>query len=178
MGIAAALGVASLAVGVAGSASSAAAGKAGAKATYLQSEINRKWSEFEKEMSLVDQRGAMGLKEFDRLMANSTLEKESLSAQILGERNMREQQAYAYHQVYREMQTIKNKQGSTLASRGMGRGGTAAAIKAQTEADFHSDAVRMRNNNTNSLGMFKNQRNKSLKQRNLRPSTQPPTYIP
>lgn len=178
MGIAAALGVASLAMGVAGSASSAAAGKAGAKAQHMQAEINRKWSEFEKETELIRQRGAMGLKEFDRLFTNRQIEKDSLAEMVYGRRAAKLQQDYTYHQVYRQFQTIANKQKSSLASRGMGRGGTADAIARQAEADFNNDMVRMRVNNQQQLDAFKNQRSAKLRQRNMRPSDQPPTYIP
>lgn len=178
MGIAAALGVASLAMGVAGSASSASASKSAAQAQYMQQEINRKWQEFDKEMELTRQRGVMGLKEFDRLFANALIERESLETYVNSKEALTRQQQYQFMQVYRQQQTMRRKQQMSMASRGMGRGGTADAIAAQTEADFQSDMVRMRNNNQASLGALKNQRNQALRQRNMRPTDQPPTYIP
>jgi hypothetical protein len=73
------LGVASLAAGLAGSAASAAGQAATTEAGYQQAKINQQWQEFEKQMSLTQQRGAMGLQEFDRLFGNQVLERESLT---------------------------------------------------------------------------------------------------
>ena len=81
-------------------------------------------------------------------------------------------------QTSRAHRTMKEKQRMSVGSRGMGRGGTADAIARQTESDFQSDMVRMRNNNQAQLAAFKNQRNASLRQRNMRKSDMPPTYIP
>lgn len=178
MGVAVALGIGSLALGVAGTASSASAGASSAKAQWMQQEINRKWAEFDKEMQLINARGDMGLRELDRLMQNATIERESLEAYVYGKRAKKQEQDYLYHQVYRQYQTIQAKQKSTLASRGVGRGGTADAIARQTDADFNSDIARMRVNNTYEMAAFKNARNQALRQRNMRPSDQPPTYIP
>jgi len=173
-----ALGAASLAMGVLGSVSSAQGGANSAQAQYKQAEINQRWSEFEKQMSLSQQRGAMGLAEFDRLFGNQTLERESLEQQIFGQRNYRDQMQYNAQQMVRASRQATAAQQSTIASRGMARGGSADAIARQAEADFENDLARMRVNDTNQLAMFENQRNSMLKQRNMRPSNQPPTYIP
>lgn len=178
MGVAAALGIGSLAMGVMGSAASASASASQAKAQWQQAEINRKWQEFNQQMELTQQRGKMGLAEFDRLMANATLERESLQAMLAGQRALRDQQNYNWYQISRQQDTIRAKQKSTLASRGIGRGGTADAIQRQAEQDFYADMVRMRVNNRNEMEAFRSQRNQQLKQRNLRPVDQPPTYVP
>jgi len=173
-----ALGVASLAMGIVGGVSSAQGAANSAQAQYKQAEINQRWSEFEKQMSITQQRGAMGLAEFDRLFGNQTLERETLEQQIFGQRNYRDQMQYRTDQMVRSARTAQAAQQSTLASRGVARGGTSDAIKRQAEADFTNDLARMRVNDTNQLAMFENQRNSALKQRNMRPSNQPPTYIP
>lgn len=178
MGFAVALGAASLAMGVAGSVSSAQAGSANAKAQHQQAEINRKWQEFDKQMELTRQRGIMGIAEYDRLFANTLIEKESLQQEVLGREAAKRQQDFMFMQTSRAHRTMKEKQRMSVGSRGMGRGGTADAIARQTESDFQSDMVRMRNNNQAQLASFKNQRNASLRQRQMRKADMPPTYIP
>tara|TARA_B100001059_G_scaffold222456_1_gene246418 strand:+ start:5636 stop:6358 length:723 start_codon:yes stop_codon:yes gene_type:complete len=178
MGAAVALGAASLAMGVAGSISSASAGAANAKAQHAQAEINRKWQEFDKQMELTRQRGAMGIAEYDRLFANNLIEKESLQQMVLGKEAAKRQQDYMFTQASRAHRTMREKQRMSSGSRGMARGGTADALARQTDSDFNSDMVRMRNNNAAQMSMFTNQRNSSLRQRNMRPVNQPPTYVP
>ena len=172
------LGVASLAAGLAGSAASAAGQAATTEAGYQQAKINQQWQEFEKQMSLTQQRGAMGLQEFDRLFGNQMLERESLEQQIYGQRAYREQSQYNMNQLIRANRTAMARQQGSLTSRGAGRGGTADAIARQAENDFQNDLVRLRVNDRNQLAQFENQRNQMLKQRNMRPTNQPPTYIP
>ena len=178
MAVAIALGVGSLAMGLMGSVSSAQGQVVGSKAAYEQQRINQQWSEFEKQMSLTQQRGVMGLQEFDRLFGNATLERESLEQQIYGQRAYREQSQYNTNQLVRAAKQSMARQQSTLASRGAGRGGTADAIQRQAEADITNDLARIRVNDEYQLASFKNQRNQMLKQRNMRPTNQPPTYIP
>lgn len=173
-----ALGVASLAMGVMGSVSSAQGAANSAQAQYEQQRINQQWSEFEKQMSLTQQRGAMGLAEFDRLFGNQTLERESLEQQVYGQRAYRQQSQYNTQQLIRASRQAQAKQSASVASRGMARGGTAEAIARQADADFKNDLARLRVNDTNQLAAFENQRNQMLKQRNMRPTNQPPTYIP
>ena len=173
-----ALGVAGLAASIGGSMMGAQASATGSKAAYEQQRINQQWTEFEKQMSLTQQRGAMGLQEFDRLFGNQTLERESLEQQIYGQRAYREQSQYAAQQMVRSSRQAQAAQNSSISSRGMARGGSADAIRRQSEADFTNDLARMRVNDTNQLAAFGNQRNQMLKQRNMRPTNQPPTYIP
>ena len=178
MAVAIGLGIASMAAGMAGSAASAAGQAATTEAGYQQAKINQQWQEFEKQMSLTQQRGAMGLQEFDRLFGNQMLERESLEQQIYGQRAYREQAQYNTNQLIRANRTAMARQQGSLTSRGMGRGGTAEAIASQAENDFQNDLVRLRVNDRNQLAQFENQRNQMLKQRNMRPTNQPPTYIP
>jgi len=173
-----ALGIASLAMGAAGSMSSAQGAANSAQAQYMQQKINQQWSEFEKQMQLTQQRGAMGLAEFDRLFGNAVLEKESLAQQVYGQRAYREQSQYNTQQLVRASRQAQAKQGSSIASRGMARGGTADAIARQADADFANDLARIRVNDKNQLAAFENQRNQMLKGRNMRPTNQPPTYLP
>lgn len=173
-----ALGVASLAMGVMGSVSSAQGQAAGSKAAYEQQRINQQWAEFEKQMSITQQRGVMGLQEFDRLFGNATLERESLEQMVYGQRAYREQSQYNTNQLVRASKQATARQQSTMASRGAGRGGTAEAIKRQAETDIANDLARIRINDEYQLAAIQNQRNQMLKQRNLRPTNQPPTYIP
>ena len=178
MPVAIGLGVASLATGIVGGISGAASQANAAQAQYEQNRINQQWSEFEKQMSITQQRGAMGLAEFDRLMANSTLERETLEQSMYSKAFLREQREYDMSQFYRQSQQIKGQQASAIASRGMSRGGTADAIQNQTEVDTANDLARMSSNYDAQLSAIDNQRNQALRQRNLRPSNQPPTYIP
>ncbi len=178
MPVAIGLGVASLAAGLAGSAAQAAGQAATTEAGYQQAKINQQWQEFEKQMSLTQQRGAMGLQEFDRLFGNQTLERESLEQQIYGQRAYREQSQYNTSQMVRAARQATARQQGSLTSRGVGRGGTAEAIQRQAENDMANDLVRLRTNDMNQLAQFENQRNQMLKQRNMRPTNQPPTYIP
>ncbi len=173
-----ALGVAGLAASIGGSMMGAQASATGSKAAYEQQRINQQWSEFEKQMSLTQQRGAMGLQEFDRLFGNQTLERESLEQQIYGQRAYREQSQYNMSQIARASRQTEARQTASLASRGMARGGSADAIKNQTEVDRINDLARIQVNDQNALAAFGNQRNQMLKQRNMRPTNQPPTYIP
>ena len=178
MPVAIGLGVASLAAGLAGSAASAAGQAATTEAGYQQAKINQQWQEFEKQMSLTQQRGAMGLQEFDRLFGNQTLERESLEQQIYGQRAYREQSQYNTSQMVRAARQATARQQGSMSSRGVGRGGTADAIQRQAENDMANDLARLRTNDMNQLAQFENQRNQMLKQRNMRPTNQPPTYIP
>lgn len=173
-----ALGVAGLAASIGGSVMGAQAQAAGSRAAYEQQRINQQWSEFEKQMSLTQQRGAMGLAEFDRLFGNATLERESLEQQVYGQRAYREQSQYNLSQIARASRQTEARQSASLASRGMARGGSSDAIKNQLEVDSINDLARIQINDENALAAFGNQRNQMLKQRNMRPSTQPPTYIP
>ena len=170
--------IAGIALSAGGMVSGAMGQRASAKAQYEQAKINQQWSEFEKQMSLTQQRGAMGLQEFDRLFGNAMLEKESLQQQVYGQRAYREQSRYNAQQILRGYRQAMAKQTSSMASRGAGRGGTADAIERQANEDMKNDFVRIRTNDTNQLAMFENQRNQMLKQRNMRPTNQPPTYIP
>jgi len=178
MAVAIGLGIASMAAGMAGSASAAAGQAASTEAGYQQAKINQEWQEFEKQMSLTQQRGVMGLQEFDRLFGNQMLERESLEQQIYGQRAYREQSVYNINQMVRAARQAEARQQGTLTSRGVGRGGSAEAIQRQAENDFNNDWARIRVNDESQLAQFENQRNQMLKQRNMRPSTQPPTYIP
>ena len=173
-----ALGVASLVMGAAGAASSAQGQATGARAQYEQQRINQQWSEFEKQLALSQQRGTMGLQEFDRLFGNAILERESLQQQILGQRAYRDQSQYQTQQLVRNFRETMAKQSGSLASRGIGRGGSAEAIKRQTQMNMLNDHSRIRINDEYQLAAFENQRNEVLKKRNLRPTNQPPTYIP
>jgi hypothetical protein len=173
-----ALGVASLVMGAAGAASSAQGAATGAEAQYLQQKINQQWSEFEKQLALTQQRGVMGLKEFDRLFGNAVLEQETLEAQILGQRAYREQSRYKTQQLIRSSRQAQAKQSGSLASRGFARGGSASVIQQQADNDLLNDLARVRVNDEYQLAAFENQRNEMLKKRNLRPTNQPPTYIP
>ena len=170
--------IAGLALSVGGTVSGAMGQRQSTRAQYEQAKINQDWSEFEKQMSLTQQRGAMGLQEFDRLFGNAMLEKESLEQQVYGQRAYRDQQQYQLNQMVRSARQTQAKQTSTMASRGAGRGGTAEAIQRQAQNDLNNDWARMRVNEEQQLKMFANQRNQMLKQRNMRPSNQPPTYIP
>lgn len=178
MAVAIGLGIASMAVGMAGSASQAAGQAATTEAGYQQAKINQEWQEFEKQMSLTQQRGAMSLKEFDRLFGNQVLERESLEQQIYGQRAYRQQSQYNTSQMVRASRQAMARQQGTLTSRGVGRGGTADAIRRQSENDLMNDLARLQVNDVNQMAQFKNQRNQMLKQRNMRPTDQPPTYIP
>lgn len=178
MAVAIGLGIASMAAGMAGSAAQAAGQAATTEAGYQQARINQQWQEFEKQMSLTQQRGAMGLQEFDRLFGNQMLERESLEQQIYGQRAYRQQSQYNINQMVRAARQTEARQQGTLTSRGAGRGGTADAIKRQAENDFNNDWARIRVNDESQLAQFENQRNQMLKQRNMRPTNQPPTYIP
>lgn len=178
MPVAIGLGVASLATGIVGGLSSAQGAKNQANAQYQQAKINQQWAEFEKQLSLTKQRGAMGLAEFDRIFANQTLERESLEQSFYGKQAARERREYDLAQYYRQSKQIRAQQVSSMASRGMGRGGSADAIRRQTEADFANDLARIDTNFDYQMSTIENQRNQALKQRNLRPSDQPPTYIP
>ena len=178
MGITAALGIAGLAASVGGTMAGAQASANSAKAQAAQAEINRQWSEFNQEMQLIDQRGAMGLQEFDRLYGNQTLERESLETLVAQRRFTRDQQAYQTQMFVRQSRQLAARQQGTLAGRGMARGGTADAIARQADTDFYADLMRIETNADNQIAMFGNQRNAALKQRNMRPATQPPTYIP
>lgn len=178
MAVAIGLGVASLATGVIGSISGAQGAANSARAQYEQQRINQQWAEFEKQMALTQQRGVMGLQEFDRLFGNATLERESLEQMIYGKRAYREQSQYNTSQLVRAAKQAQARQQSTLSSRGAGRGGTAEAIQRQAQQDFENDLARIRVNDEYQLAAFENQRNQMLKQRNLRPTNQPPTYIP
>ena len=173
-----ALGVASLVMGAAGAVSSAQGQATGARAQYEQQRINQQWSEFEKQLALSQQRGTMGLQEFDRLFGNAVLERESLEQQILGQRAYREQSQYQTQQLVRNFRETMARQSGSLASRGVGRGGSAEAIQRQTEKNMLNDHARLRINDEYQLAAFQNQRNEILKKRNLRPTNQPPTYIP
>ena len=178
MAVAIGLGVASLAAGIGGSIMGAQASAAGSKAAYEQQRINQQWAEFEKQMSLSQQRGVMGLQEFDRLFGNQTLERESLEQQIFAQRAYRDQSQYNLSQIARAGRQSEARQTASLASRGMARGGSADAIKNQMEVDRINDLARIQVNDKNALAAFGNQRNQMLKQRNMRPTNQPPTYIP
>lgn len=170
--------IAGIALSAGGMVSGAMGQKASAKAQYEQAKINQQWSEFEKQMSLTQQRGAMGLQEFDRLFGNAMLEKESLEQQVYGRRAVQEQSQYSTQQLLRASRQAQARQSSSMASRGAGRGGTADAIKRQAETDTMNDLARIRVNETNQISALEAQRNQMLKQRNMRPSNQPPTYIP
>jgi hypothetical protein len=170
--------VASLALGGAGMVSGAMGQAAQSRAQYEQARINQQWSEFEKQLNIERQRGAMGLQEFDRLMGNANLERETLEAQIFGRRNIIDQSQYQTEQLLRASRQAQARQQSSLTSRGAGRGGTAQAIQNQTETDVMNDLARIRTNELNSLEQLEAQRNRQLQQRNMRPATQPPTYIP
>lgn len=172
------LGIASLVAGVGGSVAGAAGQAASTRAGYEQARINQEWQEFEKQMSLTQQRGVMGLQEFDRLFGNQTLERESLEQMVYGQRAYRQQSQYNINQMVRAARQTEARQQGTLTSRGAGRGGTADAIKRQAENDFNNDWARIRVNDESQLAQFENQRNQMLKQRNMRPTNQPPTYIP
>ncbi len=172
------LGIASLAMGAAGSIAGAQGAANSAEAQYQQQLINQRWSEFEKQMSITQQRGAMGLAEFDRLFGNATLERESLENQVYAQRAYRQQSQYNTQQLVRASRQAQARQGASIASRGMARGGSAEAIARQSETDLMNDLARIQLNDSNALASIEAQRNQMLKQRNLRPVTQPPTYIP
>lgn len=178
MAVAIALGIGSLVMGAAGAASSAQGQAVGAEAQFTQQQINQQWSEFEKQLALTQQRGIMGLKEFDRLFGNAVLERESLQQQILGQRAYRDQSQYKTQQLIRNYRETMAKQSGSLGSRGVGRGGSADAIQRQTQMNMLNDHSRIRINDEYQLAAFENQRNEILKKRNLRPTNQPPTYIP
>ena len=172
------LGILGLAASVGGGVMGAQGQAQSAKAQYEQQRINQQWAEFEKQMSLTQQRGVMGLQEFDRLFGNQVLERESLEQQVYATRAYREQSQYNTSQLLRASRQAQARQSSTMASRGMGRGGTSDAIKAQAKTDMMNDLSRIRINDTYQIAAIENQRNQMLKQRNMRPSNQPPTYIP
>lgn len=170
--------IAGIGLSAAGMVSGAMSQAAQAEAQYEANRINQEWTEFEKEMSLTQQRGAMSLAEFDRLFGNAMLEKESLQQQVYGQRAYREQSRYNAQQINRAFRQASATRSSSMASRGAGRGGTADAISRQAERDQLNDRARIRVNDDNQLAAYENQRNQMLKKRNMRPSNQPPTYIP
>lgn len=172
------IGAIGLAASIGGSMMSAQGSAQSAKAQYEQQRINQQWAEFEKQMQLTQQRGAMGLQEFDRLFGNAMLERESLEQQVFASRAYRDQSQYNTSQLVRASRQAQARQNSTMASRGMGRGGTSEAIKNQARTDMMNDLGRIRVNDTYQLAAIENQRNQMLKQRNMRPTNQPPTYIP
>jgi hypothetical protein len=172
------LAIAGLAMGATSAISSAQGAANSAEAQYQQQMINQRWSEFEKEMSITQQRGVMGLQEFDRLFGNTTLETESLQNQVFAQRAYREQSQYNTQQLVRASRQAQARQGASMASRGMARGGSAEAITRQSETDLMNDLARIKINDVNALSGIEAQRNQMLKQRNMRPVTQPPTYIP
>ncbi len=176
--MAVALSLGSLLIGGIGSVAGAQGQATGARAQYEQQRINQQWSEFEKQLSISNQRGAMGLQEFDRLFGNAILEEESLKQKVLGQRAYREQSRYNTQQLIRSSRQAQAKQRGSLGSRGFSRGGSSDAIKQQADNDLLNDLARIRVNDEYQLAAFENQRNEVLRKRNLRPTNQPPTYIP
>ena len=138
MAVAIGLGIASMAAGMAGSAAQAAGQAATTEAGYQQAKINQQWQEFEKQMSLTQQRGAMGLQEFDRLFGNQTLERESLEQQIYGQRAYREQSQYNTSSDGSSSSSGRRpgSKGPSRPAERAGRGGTADAIQRQAENDM------------------------------------------
>lgn len=178
MAVAIGLGIASLAAGVAGTMSSASSAASNAQAQAAQAEINRKWQEWERELNTINMRGDAALAEFNRLYNNSVIERESLEVLMAQKAASRAAEAYEVNQFVRQSRQLNARQQSSLASRGMGRGGTADAIKRQADSDFWNDLIRIEANYDNQRSMYDNQRNQALKQRNMMTTKMPATYIP
>ena len=172
------LGIAGLAASVGGGVMGAQGSASSAKAQAAQAEINRQWQEFEKEWGNQQQRGQMGLAEMDRLLVNTKIEDESLANMLSSQRAARDAFEYSTNQFSRNYRQTKAALTAGSASRGMARGGTADALKNQMAINTASDQIRIKQNFNNQMDMFENKRNQELSQRNLRPSTQPPTYMP
>ncbi len=172
------LGIAGLAASVGGGVMGAQGSANSAKAQATQGEVNRKWQEFEKEWANQQQRGQMGIAEMDRLLINSKIEDESLANMLSSQRAARDAFEYSTNQFSRNYRQTKAALTAGSASRGMARGGTADALKNQMAINTASDQIRIKQNFNNQMDMFENKRNQELSQRNLRPSTEPPMYMP
>ena len=172
------LGAAGLATSIIGGLSSASASASNAEAQAMQAEINRKWNEFQTEYGIIQQRGQAGLAEMQRLLTNSQIEEESLRALFQNKSNVRAAEEFQTTQYMRQSRSLAAQQQSSLASRGMGRGGTADAIKRQQESDSLNDLLRISYNADAQMSLYENQRNQQLKSRNLNKAQMPGAYIP
>jgi len=172
------IGAIGLAASIGGGVMGAQGQASSAKAQAQQAEINRQWQEFEKQMNLGIARGKMGIAEMDRLYRNKKIIGQSREMQLAQQRAAREQYQYTTQQFSRNFRQSADLAKSSMQSRGIGRGGTAAAISNQQIINAASDQLRMQTNFENQMDMFANQRNQALSQINARTADAPPMYIP
>lgn len=147
-------------------------------AQATQAEINRKWTEFEKQMNLEIERGKMGITEMDRLYRNQKLISMSREQELFKRRAAQEAFEYQSTQYSRSYRDAAATMTASLESRGSTRGGTAAALKNQLIENANADQFRMVKNLYNSFDQFANERQQTLSQLNARTGDMPPMYLP